>query len=152
MSIAAEHLRNYAVHPHIIFMCSIWFSQLTAITSQNCINQLVFIMKTRHVSCEVRTEFLNINLKKSMLQRVTLSIKWTVLSNFKPLTGCFLPYIPIYRPILEVSFLSNIQISTKPNMLKNWALKVCYTVSILHIVVESYWFHTFLLFIWCHMK
>jgi hypothetical protein len=38
----------------------IWFSEQTAICSLNSINRLGFITEKRRVSCEVRTQYLNI--------------------------------------------------------------------------------------------
>jgi hypothetical protein len=44
--------------PQNVSVCSVWFSQLTAIVSLNSINRLGVVAGTLCVSCEVRTEFL----------------------------------------------------------------------------------------------
>jgi len=49
---------KYMFCPHSVFMCFVWFSEQTAITSLYSINWLVCITETECVYCAVRTTIL----------------------------------------------------------------------------------------------
>jgi hypothetical protein len=53
-------LNCYIFCPQSVSVCSVWFSQQTAVISLNSINRLGFVAETEYVSCEVRTELLYI--------------------------------------------------------------------------------------------
>ena len=58
---ASLTFNNSTFCPHSVFMCFVWISVQTAITSQYNINWLVFITEMECVYCAVRPEYLNIH-------------------------------------------------------------------------------------------